>query len=103
MLAPMGALHASEAGKQAEAAREKGDTEMHRVRVVRSFYDQSEPFVGRVGEVIGHWGADNNQEGRDGFMVQFEDGTVVGFSENEVEDASDDAAVADGEQAAEAV
>jgi hypothetical protein len=71
---------------------------MHRVRVVRSFYDQSEPFVGRVGEVIGHWGADNNQEGRDGFMVQFDDGTVIGFSENEVEDASDEAAkpVAEG-------
>jgi hypothetical protein len=63
---------------------------MHRVRVVRSFYDQSEPFVGRVGEVIGHWGADNNQEGRDGFMVQFDDGTVIGFSENEVEDASEE-------------
>ena len=61
---------------------------MHKVRVVRSFYDQSEPYIGRVGEVIGHWGADNNEEGRDGFMVQFEDGTVVGFSENEVEDAS---------------
>ena len=76
---------------------------MHRVRVVRSYYDQSEPFVGRVGEVIGHWGADNNQEGRAGFMVQFDDGTVVGFSENEVEDASDDAPVADGEEAAEAV
>lgn len=63
---------------------------MHKVRVVRSFYDQSEPYVGRIGEVIGHWGADNNEEGRDGFMVQFEDGTVVGFSENEVEDASGD-------------
>ena len=74
---------------------------MHRVRVVRSFYDQSELHVGKVGEVIGHWGADNNQDGRDGFMVQFEDGTVIGFSENEVEDASDDAAVADEEQAAE--
>jgi hypothetical protein len=68
-----------------------GDCLMHRVRVVRSFYDQSEPFVGRVGEVIGHWGADNNQEGRDGFMVQFDDGTVIGFSENEVEDASEEA------------
>ena len=67
---------------------------MHRVRVVRSYYDQSEPFVGRVGEVIGHWGADNNQEGRDGFMVQFDDGTVIGFSENEVEDASEDQPVA---------
>jgi hypothetical protein len=63
---------------------------MHKVKVVRSFYDQSEPHIGRVGEVIGHWGADNNEDGRDGFMVQFEDGTVVGLSENEVEDVSDD-------------
>ena len=64
---------------------------MHRVRVVRSYYDQSEPFVGRIGEVIGHWGADNNEDGRDGFMVQFEDGTVIGVSENEVEDVAEDA------------
>ena len=71
---------------------------MHRVRVVRSFYDQSEPFVGRVGEVIGHWGADSNEEGRDGFMVQFEDGRVVGFSENEVEDVSEDEAVTGAEE-----
>jgi hypothetical protein len=63
---------------------------MHKVRVVRSYYDQSEPYVGRVGEVIGHWGADNNESGRDGFMVQFEDGTVIGFSENEVEDVGVD-------------
>jgi hypothetical protein len=63
---------------------------MHRVRVVRSYYDQSEPFIGRTGEVIGHWGADNNEDGRDGFMVQFEDGTVIGVSENEVEDVADD-------------
>ncbi len=70
---------------------------MHKVKVVRSYYDQSEPYVGRVGEVIGHWGADNNEEGRDGFMVQFEDGTVVGVSENEVEDVADD----EGEPAAE--
>lgn len=63
---------------------------MHKVRVVRSFYDQSEPYIGRVGEVIGHWGPDNNEEGRDGFMVQFEDGTIVGFSDNEVEPVSDE-------------
>lgn len=61
---------------------------MHKVKVVRSFYDQSEPYVGRIGEVIGHWGADNNDQGRDGFMVQFDDGTVVGVSENEVEDVA---------------
>lgn len=63
---------------------------MHRVRVVRSNYDQSSPYVGKVGEVIGHWGADSNEEGRDGFMVQFEDGTVVGIAEDEVEDVGDE-------------
>jgi hypothetical protein len=59
---------------------------MHRIRVVRSYYEQTEPYVGKVGEVIGHWGADNSQDGRTGFMVQFDDGTVVGVSENEVEE-----------------
>ncbi|HEX8392065.1 MAG TPA: hypothetical protein VF665_06895 [Longimicrobium sp.] len=74
---------------------------MHRVRVVRSFYAQSEPYVGRVGEVIGHWGADSNEDARDGYMVEFDDGTVIGVSENEVEEAADDddtvAAPASGE------
>ena len=69
---------------------------MHRVRVVRSYYEQSEPYVGKVGEVIGHWGADSNNEGRDGFMVQFPDGSVVGLSENEVEDAGEDELEATG-------
>jgi hypothetical protein len=64
---------------------------MDKVRVVKSFYDQSEPYVGQVGEVIGHWGPDNNEEGRDGFMVQFPDGNVIGIAENEVESVSDDA------------
>lgn len=64
---------------------------MHKVRVVRSNYEQSRPYVGRVGEVIGHWGADSNEEGRDGFMVQFEDGTVIGIAEDEVEEVAEDA------------
>ena len=63
---------------------------MFKVRVVKSFYDQSEPYVGQVGEVIGHWGPDNNEDGRDGYMVQFPDGSVIGFAENEVESFSDD-------------
>ena len=71
---------------------------MHRVRVVRSYYEQSAPYVGRVGEVIGHWGPDNNEEGRDGFMVQLEDGTILGVSENEVESVTDE----EGTEAAEA-
>ncbi|HEX5726653.1 MAG TPA: hypothetical protein VFX98_14350 [Longimicrobiaceae bacterium] len=63
---------------------------MHKVRIVRSYYDQSEPYVGKVGEVIGHWGPDNNEDGRAGFMVQLEEGTVIGVSENEVEHVTDD-------------
>ena len=64
---------------------------MHKVRVVRSFYDQSEPHVGKVGEVIGHWGPDNNEDGREGLMVQFPDGSIIGLTDNEVEEVSDDA------------
>jgi hypothetical protein len=59
---------------------------MHRIRVVRSHYDQTGPYVGQVGEVIGHWGADNSQDGRIGYMVQFPDGVVIGVAEDEVED-----------------
>jgi hypothetical protein len=58
---------------------------MHKVKVVRSNYDQSAPYVGKVGEVIGHWGADNSEEGKEGFMVQFPDGAVVAIAEDEVE------------------
>jgi hypothetical protein len=58
---------------------------MLKVKVVRSFYDQSHPYVGQVGEVIGHWGADSNESGREGFLVQFPDGQVVGIAEDEVE------------------
>lgn len=62
---------------------------MHKVKVVNARYDQSRPYLGKVGEVIGHWGADTNETGRDGFMVEFEDGTVIGLAEDEVEDVSD--------------
>lgn len=63
---------------------------MHKVRVVHPRYDQSRPFAGRVGEVIGRWGADNSQEGREGYLVQFPEGQVVGIAEDEVEDVSAD-------------
>lgn len=61
---------------------------MHKVRVVQPRYDQSRPYAGKVGEVVGHWGAETNEEGRDGFLVEFEDGQVVGVAEDEVEDVS---------------
>jgi hypothetical protein len=62
---------------------------MHKVRVVNARYDQSRPYLGKVGEVIGHWGADTNETGRDGFMVEFEDGVVIGLAEDEVENVSE--------------
>jgi hypothetical protein len=61
---------------------------MHKVKVVRSNYDQSAPYVGKVGEVIGHWGADNSEDGKEGFMVQFEGGEVVAIAEDELEAVS---------------
>lgn len=62
---------------------------MHKVRVVNARYDQSRPYLGKVGEVIGHWGADSNEDGREGFMVEFPDGVVIGLAEDEVEDVSE--------------
>lgn len=62
---------------------------MHKVRVVQPRYEQSLARAGQVGEVIGHWGADSNEQGRDGFLVQFPDGAVVGLAEDEVEQVTD--------------
>ncbi len=59
---------------------------MHKVKVKESHYQQGKPYVGQVGEVIGHWGPDSNEEGRDGFMVQFPNGEVVALAEDEVEE-----------------
>ena len=58
---------------------------MHKVRVIHPRYDQSRPYTGKVGEVIGHWGAESNHDGRDGYLVEFPDGKVVGLAEDEVE------------------
>ena len=58
---------------------------MHKVRVTTPRYEQSRVYAGQVGEVIGHWGPETNEHGRDGFLVQFDDGNVVGIAEDEVE------------------
>lgn len=62
---------------------------MHTVRVIQARYDQSKAYLGKVGEVIGRWGPDSNEDGRDGYMVEFPDGTVVGLAEDEVEAVND--------------
>jgi hypothetical protein len=56
---------------------------MHRIRVVHPRYDQSRAYAGEVGEVIGHWGAENNKDGRMGYLVEFPDGKIVGVAEDE--------------------
>jgi len=60
---------------------------MHRVRVTAPRYQQSRGYAGQVGEVVGHWGPETNENGRDGFLVEFADGNVVGIAEDEVEPA----------------
>jgi hypothetical protein len=56
---------------------------MFRVRVVHPRYDQSRPYAGQVGEVIGHWGAESNTAGREGYLVEFPDGRIVGIADDE--------------------
>lgn len=58
---------------------------MHRVRITQPRYDQIRPYVGQIGEVIGHWSAETNEEGRDGYLVEFPDGRVIGVAEDEAE------------------
>lgn len=61
---------------------------MHKIRVTQPRYDQSRRYAGQVGEVIGHWGAENNRDGRLGYLVEFADGHIVGVAEDETEDVS---------------
>ncbi|MGH7482597.1 MAG: hypothetical protein ACRELV_10610 [Longimicrobiales bacterium] len=59
------------------------------VKVTRPRYTQSERYRGEVGEVVGHWGPENSEENREGYMVQFADGEVVGVTDEEIDEAED--------------
>lgn len=61
---------------------------MHRVKVTRPRYDQSEKYRDQIGEVVGHWGPENSADGKEGLMVQFPDGEVVGLVEEEVDEVA---------------
>ena len=54
------------------------------VKVTRPRYDQSRLYEGQIGEVIGRWGPENSAAAREGYLVQFADGEVVGLTEEEV-------------------
>jgi hypothetical protein len=58
---------------------------MYRVKVTMPRYQQSRSYAGQIGEVVGHWGPETNEHGRDGYLVLFADGQIVGIAEDEVE------------------
>jgi hypothetical protein len=58
---------------------------MHWIKVTNPRYEQSQRYAGQVGEVVGRWGPDNSQDARDGYLVEFQDGEIVGVTDDEVE------------------
>ena len=58
---------------------------MHWIRVTQPEYEQSKRYAGQVGEVVGRWGPENSEQGREGFLVEFPDGEIVGVTDREVE------------------
>jgi hypothetical protein len=62
---------------------------MHWIKVTNPQYEQSQRYAGQVGEVVGHWGPDNSEHARDGFLVEFADGEIVGVTEQEVEEVEE--------------
>ncbi len=58
---------------------------MHWIKVTNPRYEQSQRYMGQVGEVVGRWGPDNSQDAREGYLVEFADGEIVGVTEEEVQ------------------
>lgn len=58
---------------------------MHWIRVKNPRYEQSRRFAGMVGEVVGHWGPENSADAREGYMVEFPNGEIVGLTDEEIE------------------
>lgn len=59
---------------------------MHRVKITHPRYDQTIKYRDQVGEVVGHWGPENSADGKEGLMVEFADGEVVGVTREEIEE-----------------
>jgi hypothetical protein len=64
---------------------------MHWIKVTNPQYDQSRKYKGQAGEVVGHWGPENSADGREGYLVEFADGEIVGIADLEVEPVEDPA------------
>jgi hypothetical protein len=65
---------------------------MHWIKVTRPEYEQSRKYAGQVGEVVGRWGPENSADSREGYLVEFPDGEIVGVTDTEVEAVEDPAA-----------
>lgn len=61
---------------------------MHWVKVTKPQYEQSRPYAGQVGEVVGRWGPENSADSREGYLVEFGNGEIVGISEEEVQEVT---------------
>jgi len=57
---------------------------MHWVRITNPRYEQSRRHLGEVGEVVGRWGPENSADGREGYLVEFASGEIVGVTHEEV-------------------
>lgn len=64
---------------------------MHWVKVTNPQYQQSQPYAGQVGEVVGRWGPENSADAREGYLVEFGNGEIVGIAEDEVQEVEDSA------------
>lgn len=64
---------------------------MHWIKVTSPEYEQSKRYSGQVGEVVGRWGPENSSDSREGYLVEFSDGEIVGVTDREVEEVEDPA------------
>ena len=58
---------------------------MQWIKVTKPRYEQSQLYDGMVGEVVGHWGPENSANAREGYMVEFANGEIVGLTDEEIE------------------
>jgi hypothetical protein len=64
---------------------------MHWIKVTNPEYEQSIRYAGQVGEVVGRWGPENSAEPREGYLVEFSDGEIVGVTDTEIQEVEDPA------------
>jgi hypothetical protein len=62
---------------------------MHWIKVTNPRYEQSARYAGQVGEGVGRWGPENSADAKEGYLVEFADGEIVGVTEEEVEEVRD--------------